>query len=188
MNLLSNWEQFKQQLMPNSQQGVRYALVDSTRHEQLYNYITEHAVYQCLYSDIEAIRLARYAPYCIDLDRSPAFISHWFAHAGQGWSLHWGWLFQSRLSLVELQHHFKKISHIQLPNKQQLLWRFYDPRVLKKTLPGLSHAQTSDAFGVLQGITFYQTENARFVQLRMGEENWLGKSSPTLHFYKVALV
>lgn len=184
MNLLSNWEQFKRQFMPHAQQGARYAVVDSTRHAELYNFITEHAVHQCLYSDIEAIRLARYAPYCVDLDRSPEFVSRWFAHAGQGWHMHWGWLFQSRLSLAALQHHFKKISHIQLPNQQPLLWRFYDPRVLKKSLPGLSQEQTAENFGALQPIVFYQSESSRFVQLTFDNASWLGARRPTLHFYK----
>lgn len=183
-SVLNNWTLFCQQFMPQLALGRRYALVDTTRHTELYERIMQEAAHLCLYTDIEAIRLARYAPYCLDLDSCPLFTQWWFANAGQGWQQHWGWMFQSRLNLQALQHHFKKITYVELPNHQKLLWRFYDPRVLKKTLPSLNQTQTTQAFGALQPIVFYQSEKARFVKLTLENTNWLGENQPTLNFYK----
>ena len=49
--------------------------------------------------------------------------------------------------LDALRHHFRQFSMVELPDRKQVYFRFYDPRVLRVFLPTCTAEETKQFFG-----------------------------------------
>jgi hypothetical protein len=97
-----------------------------------------------LYKGDTAESLKAVAPYLFNYDRGSEF-ENWILD--KGWGQSWGVLIAAPLLLDDLQLHFRKYLIVRTEDKQQLYFRFYDPRVLKAFLPTCSRDQIIEFFG-----------------------------------------
>src|SRR5437763_147211 len=86
----------------------------------------------CLYRGELKPDMAEVAPYLVKLDSDGPF-TDWVLD--RGWGNHWGILAETGADLTSLRQHFRRFLTVHDPNGKPLLFRYYDPRVLRVHLP-----------------------------------------------------
>ena len=104
---------------------------------------------ECLYSGKLEPDMAEVAPYLVELTPGSA-IAEWSL---TGWGQHWGVFVHSELNTLKLSQHFYKFVEVISPENKRLLFRFYDPRVLRSYLPTCTEAEIAEFFGPVK--TFF---------------------------------
>lgn len=98
----------------------------------------------CLYSlNQYNVYLADVAPYLFRM--TAALEDYYMEH---GWGKSWGIVVLAELDYDQLRFHLRKFLKVKEEvNDKQLLFRFYDPRVLNMLLPIFEPAQLKEFFG-----------------------------------------
>jgi hypothetical protein len=122
-----------------------WAILDGSRIEQLVREIESNEVaHACLFAGELEPSLARVAPYLVRLEEEAPFTS-WLL--SNGWGRSWGVFVHSTASTMTLRRHFRRLLRVQDPAGKALLFRFYDPRVLRIYLPSCNAEETATVFG-----------------------------------------
>jgi hypothetical protein len=134
-----------------------YALLDGARDEAIAPAILQgRLAYECLYAGSLSRALQFAAPYLVHL--SPA--SHLFSKmVNEGWGRAWGIfaIAQPAVTLKTLRKHFRTLLRVIDEQKQELVFRYYDPRVLRAYLPTCTGSELSLFFGPVHS---FACENA----------------------------
>ncbi len=101
--------------------------------------------FECLYAGDLEPDIAEVAPYIARLEPENAF-SKWVL---SGWGENRGIyaVVSSELELPEIRRHFRKLNMVYGPDAKPLLFRYYDPRVLRIMLPTCNRSQLKEMFG-----------------------------------------
>jgi hypothetical protein len=102
--------------------------------------------YVCLYRGELKPDIAEVAPYLIRMVPETQF-SNWVLT--EGWGKNWGVFAQSRYSLAEMRKHFRTFLTVHDETGKPLLFRYYDPRVLRTFLPTCNKDELKKFFGVI---------------------------------------
>jgi hypothetical protein len=111
-----------------------------------------HPDYQCLRAGVMKPDIAEVAPYLVRLTPGTEFTT-WVLD--QGWGKHWGIFALAQAELREMRRHFRTLTMVYDPDGKLLLFRFYDPRVLRKYLPTCNQLELQSMFGP---VTSYLAE------------------------------
>jgi uncharacterized protein DUF4123 len=134
----------KQRLFADQETNV-FAVLDGASvpdlRMSLYQHQPEHI---CLYRGELADDMAEVAPYLAQLGEEADF-TNWVLT--QGWGEHWGIFALSAEPLVEMRQHFRRFLTVYSPDHKPLIFRYYDPRVLRVYLPTCSAEELSTVFG-----------------------------------------
>ena len=146
-----------------------YAILDAARSPAIYRALFDHegkVPIRCLYQGDLAEELAEVAPYLVQLNRDSPF-TVWLLD--QGWDQGWGILARSPHPFDEVRRHFRKFTLVSTEAGKSLLFRFYDPRVLRLFLPTATPNQLRLLF---EGVERYVVEDGESVVefARCGEE------------------
>ena len=122
-----------------------YSILDGARDEQIVPKIRASGVEaRCLFDGELAPALAAAAPYLVALDPSASFTR---ALLAQGWGDAWGVLVVSGASLDVLRRHFRQFLRVRDEDGRELMFRYYDPRVLRMYLPTCTTEELELVFG-----------------------------------------
>ena len=124
-----------------------YAILDGARDRKIEPLINnsqlEHA---CMYTNVKSYAYKRSAPHLVALQPE-----HTFTHQllNQGWGKSWGIFISTYIptSITKIRHHFRLIAKAQGPRGETMLFRYYDPRVLRVLLPSCDNTQLRQLFG-----------------------------------------
>ena len=143
------------QLFANPAHQV-YAVLDGASNPALLGRLQrEQPEFICLYRGELAPDLAECAPYLVRLEQGTPF-AQWIITNSLG--KHWGIFVLSRADLRELRQHFRKFNMVYDPEgNRPLLFRYYDPRVLRIFLPSCDKKQQAEFFGPVDAY-FAETE------------------------------
>jgi hypothetical protein len=132
-----------------------YALLDAARGAEVYQAILSCGMrYECLYDGKLPEALAEVAPYLIRLRGDHPFTEELLR---DGWGESWGCYVATPLSLRELRSHLRRFLRVQTEEGKRLVFRFYDPRVLRAYLPTC----TSEEIATFMGpVTRFVMEDA----------------------------
>jgi len=100
--------------------------------------------YVCLYRGELKPDLAEVAPYLVRLSPD-ADMTTWIL--SEGWGNHWGIFAISDVALQALRQHLRRLLTVHDERGKPLLFRFYDPRVLREYLPTCQGNELRDMFG-----------------------------------------
>ena len=140
--------------MLRSQFQPLYALLDAAREPSVLKVLFESKdQYQSLFEGPEGAQLAHFAPYLVRLPAESPFIT---TLVEQGWGKSWGVFVTCAQPLEVLRDHFKQFLMVELPERKQVYFRFYDPRVLRLFLPTCNSEQIPLLFGSIQ---YYMMED-----------------------------
>ena len=103
----------------------------------------------CLYRGELEPDIAEVAPYLIRMIQGTEF-SNWVLT--EGWGKHWGIFAQSRYSFEEMRKHFRLFLTVHDETGKPLLFRFYDPRVLRTFLPTCNSEELKKFFGIVMNF------------------------------------
>ena len=112
--------------------------------------------FECLYAGELEPDIAEVAPYLARLEPESEF-KKWLQ---SGWGEHWGIyaVVPAEMDLPEVRRHLRKLNMVYGPDSKPLLFRWYDPRVLRIMLPTCNRGQLEEIFGpmkkfILEGET-----------------------------------
>lgn len=146
--------------------GSVYGLVDSAQDERVYPLLTaEGNDWRCLYGADLPRALAVVAPYIAGLSSHHPFAG-WFARYGRG--NNWGVMLRSSAPIDELAEHFASMIRARLPDGHEVLFRFYDPRVLRAYLPTCTKDELDAVFGPVESFLIQQGDGTWTVYAREG--------------------
>jgi hypothetical protein len=114
--------------------------------KSIYKYEPE---YCCLYRGELQPDMASVAPYLVRLEPSDEFSE---LVLREGWGAHWGTFIVSPATLRALRDHFREFHTVELPDQRTVLFRYYDPRVLRSFLPVCNAEELATFFGPVQSF------------------------------------
>lgn len=150
-----------------------YVIVDAARDKRIYPMLLDSdADFFCLYRGQPAHDLADVAPYIVRLESGASFTQGLLSNA---WGNSWGICMESAATLSELRTHFRQFLTVYDEAGKPLLFRYYDPRVLRVYLPTCTGSELQLIFGsvtrfYVEGeeenmlIEFICTEKAELIQ------------------------
>jgi hypothetical protein len=136
--------------------GYLWAVLDAARDRAIWpamRRLAQNGQAVSLYQGRTAQELARVAPYLVSLGTDDR-VFDWLWN--DGWGQSWGIFLWSLVSMESLRDHFRRLTYVRGPDRQQLLFRFYDPRVLRIFAPECEPAQIKELFGP---VTRYMMED-----------------------------
>ena len=137
-----------------------WAVLDGARDPNIWWMVDRSSLqHACLYAGSLSTQLERAAPYLVQLEFDEA---QTIRLLNRGWGQSWGILLQSNATLNVLQRHLRRFLIVGGPAGKPLLFRYYDPRVMRVFLPTCSSSQLDELFGPIDRIL---TEGASAEQL-----------------------
>ena len=128
-----------------------YAVLDGAANPALLDHLYgERPEFECLYRGELEPDIAECAPYLAKLEPDTPFCDWVIGHC---WGNNWGIFALSREGTRALRQHFRKLNMVYDPESNQpLLFRYYDPRVLRLFLPSCDAEQTAEFFGPVEAF------------------------------------
>ena len=123
-----------------------FAVLDGARDENLLAALQADGAppWRCLFAGELDPDMALVAPYLVELDPHGAFTQRLLR---EGWGQHRGVFVASAQPLPALWRHLRAQTGVYGPDLEPLFFRFYDPRVLRHTLPTCDARQLLEFFG-----------------------------------------
>jgi hypothetical protein len=145
-----------------------YALLDGARNDAIAPAVwLSNLPYACLYAGELSRPLQLAAPYLVQL----APESHFFSTlVSEGWGQSWGIFVVAKpdVTLKALRRHFRTLLRVQdeQGQGQVLVFRFYDPRVLRVFMPTCDPSESLQMLGPVDGFACESTEGDALVEFR----------------------
>lgn len=122
-----------------------FAVLDAARDERIYPAVLGCGLpYACLFTGDLPRELLETAPYLVRLEREAAFTD---ALLERGWGESWGIFASTTAGIEELRRHFRGFHRVEDERGKRLIFRWYDPRVLRVYLPTCTPAELRAFFG-----------------------------------------
>ena len=142
-----------------------YALLDGAAvkglRERLHKDQAEHV---CLYRGELEPDMAEVAPYLVLMSKGSPF-TEWVLE--QGWGNHWGLFVLAPEDLKSLRQHFRRLLTVHDSSGKPLLFRFYDPRVLRVYLPACNAKELAEIFGAAKEFAMEAEDPARMLRFKL---------------------
>ncbi|CAG0966376.1 hypothetical protein ANAEL_00930 [Anaerolineales bacterium] len=125
-----------------------FALLDTARDNEILPLLSgSGCTFECLYGGAFAATMSDYAPYLVAVPADSPFLR---ALLDQGWGESWGIFLATDAELKTLRRHLRRFLSVKLPDGRQVLFRFYDPRVLRAFLPTCTGEELERFFGPIE--------------------------------------
>lgn len=140
-------ERVLQALWPADARSSVWAILDCARDPRIYLALIESRLeFRCLYSGRLPRALEMVAPHLVELLPGNRLTQRLL---DDGWGRSWGVLLQIDDG-TDLRHHLRKFLKVQDEAGRRLLFRYYDPRVLRAYLPTCRSDELRQVFGPVQ--------------------------------------
>jgi len=144
-------EELRRILWPKGHRADIWAIVDAAQDQQVYWTLTNSFLpHSCLFAGAlpEALEMA--APYLVQLDPEDKFTAYLAKNLRRNVAI----FLQSDSSLRELRRHLRTFLTVRDTSGRRMLFRYYDPRVLRVYLPTCNALELQTVFGP---VTSYWT-------------------------------
>ena len=151
----------------NGSSGDIFALLDCARDPRIYPLIKRQQInYSCLFAGDLPQELAEAAPYLVALSPHSHLTE---ALLTLGWGHSWGVFLASSAILQNLRRHFRRFLEVCDEQGKRLLFRYYDPRVLRIYLPTCNEEELRFVFGPVDRFVLEGEKSAAPVEFRRGQ-------------------
>ncbi|MCU0725608.1 MAG: DUF4123 domain-containing protein [Planctomycetes bacterium] len=139
-----------------------YAVIDGASAENLLDHLyADRPEWFCLFEGNLDPDVAEVAPYVVELLPGKPF-TEWVIR--EGWGNHWGVFAVSTQSLRPMRNHLRSLVKVQDSQGKVVIFRYYDPRILRVYLPTCNGEETDEFFGP---VRFFAAECADPKVMRM---------------------
>ena len=122
-----------------------WGVLDGARDQRIYPALASCYLDKCcLYGADLPSELQLSAPYLMELDRDDRFTRYII---NQGWGNSWGIFFRSDAGIERLRRHLREFLVVKDERGKRLIFRYYDPRVLRVYLPTCFTRELQTFFG-----------------------------------------
>jgi hypothetical protein len=157
-----------------------YMLLDAARDPRIYGWLSElgEAVQQrSLYQGDVGDSLAHVSPYLLTA-RADQSDSLRFAEAGFGES--WGLFVTSSAGFDDVRRHLRKFNIVYREDGTPLVFRFYDPRVLRVFLPTCTESELRRFFGPIDAFLAESEEGDALLRFTLSNNKLAQSRLPLL--------
>jgi len=127
-----------------------YALLDAARGRRVYAAVRWSArPHAPLYGGELPEEIERVAPYLVELGGDHAFTRRILA---EGWGASWGCFVVAEADLATVRRHLRTLLRARTEDGRTMLFRFYDPRVLRVYLPTCTRQELKAFFGPITRV------------------------------------
>lgn len=134
------------------QPGNLFAVLDAARDPAVLGFLMGSGVlFQSLYESPAAMEHASVSPYLAALPRDSAFLE---TLVREGWGKSWGIYLASAASFEEVRKHLRRFLTVELEGGRKVLFRFYDPRVLRVFIPTCTADEMREFSGPIEESLF----------------------------------
>lgn len=138
----------EQQLWPYGPNRDIWMIVDAARDRRIYSeLVNSHFTYTCLYSGNLPYELEVAAPHLVQLEYEDKYTR---ALLEKAWGNSWGVFLRSGTRMEALRRHLRTFLMVKSWRGQQLLFRYYDPRVLRVYLPTCASDELKTVYGPVE--------------------------------------
>ena len=135
-------------LWPNGPTQNIWMILDGARTIEIFRMLLDcHLEYTCLYSGPLSPDLEIAAPYLVQLDHGYRDTHRFIRKA---WGNSWGVFFRSETSLKNLRRHLREFLVVRDTSGNRLVFRYYDPRVLRVYLPTCVREELRTVYGPIE--------------------------------------
>jgi len=113
------------------------------------------------------------APYLVSLDPEDRTTRYILRHA---WGNSWGIFLRSTSSMETLRRHLKGMLMVKDSQGRRLLFRYYDPRVLRVYLPTCWPNELEAVFGPVKAYVVEGGESGTLIQYRLDDRGLVEKA------------
>ena len=152
-----------------------WALLDLARDPHIYTELLESRLeFLCLYSGRLPRELEIMAPHMVEL-----LPGHRFVHRllDEGWGRSWG-VFVAIQDPTSLRRHLRRFLKVRDEAGRMLLFRFYDPRVLRAYLPTCRRDELAEVFGPVARYLAEDEDGTALLDFRFDGSRLLTHSVP----------
>ena len=156
-------------LWPASKQGKFevWGILDCARDPRIYPALRQSRLqYRCLYSGTLPRALEAVAPHIVELFPQSKLLGQWLE---EGWGEAWG-VFVKIADWSNLRYHLRKFLKVQDEDERKLLFRYYDPRVLRVYLPTCTTQERNQMFGPIESFLMEDLDGREIVEFRRNVE------------------
>jgi len=158
-------DEIRKRLWPNETGRDVYALLDGARDRRIYGHIVDSYLDStCLYSGPLSPELEVVAPYLVELEYDDRLTRR---IVEDGWGCSWGIYLKSATSLKRLRRHLREFLLVAGPSGQRLVFRYYDPRVLRIYLPTCTAGELRTVFGPIETFWMESEDAASLLEFRL---------------------
>ena len=152
-------------LWPDGPRQQVWMIVDGARTIEIFRMLIDcHLEYACLYSGKLAPELEIAAPYLVQLDYDYRDTRRLLRRA---WGNHWGVFLKSETSLKKLARHLREFLIVRDERGKRLVFRYYDPRVLRVYLPTCNAAELHMLYGPIECFWTEADTSDHLLEFRM---------------------
>jgi hypothetical protein len=135
-------------LWPDGPRQNVWMIVDGARTIDVFRFLLQcHLEYVCLYSGPLTPDLEMAAPYLVQLDHGYRDTHRLIR---QAWGNSWGVFLRSDTSLKKLRRHLREFLVVRDTGGNRLVFRYYDPRILRVFLPTCTISELRMVFGPIE--------------------------------------
>lgn len=144
------YEGLAKQLWQENAQGespIVYAIFDGARDKRISEKVKQGELkYSCLYEGRLSYKMSQAAPYMVRLEKNHPETYQWIE---QAWGNSWGiyMVTYPPATLLSVRHNCRKVAVVRGPDGKPLVFRYYDPRVLRTYLPTCDDVEADKIFG-----------------------------------------
>jgi len=147
-------EELRRTLWPHGNSGDIWAVVDAAQDQRVYWTMTNSFLqHSCLFAGPLPPALEMAAPYLVQLDPEDKFTEYLAENMGKNLGI----FLRTDLGMKDLRRHLRTFLSVKDPAGRKLLFRYYDPRVMRVYLPTCNFRELETVFGPIR--TFW-TESA----------------------------
>jgi hypothetical protein len=161
-----------------------YAVVDGARDRRIFsNLVNSYANSVCLYRGDLHPELEFAAPYLVQVDFDDRFTQSLIR---DGWGQSWGIFLKAPGGIDRLRKHLRSLLRVEDESGRKLVFRFYDPRVLRAYLPTCFADELKTVYG---GIECFYTEGETaegLIEFRLDRGKLLTTAVPIATHYPEA--
>ena len=153
-----------------SDQHRVYAVLDGARDTQIEPMVRASQLpHDCLYYAPLSDDLRAAAPHIVELAADADFTRQLLQ---QGWGKSWGIFLITCLptNLATVRHNCRKMNFVLGPSGQKMLFRYYDPRVLRTYLPTCTLDEVQTVFGPVKEIIMEGEKATLLHRFQHGEQ------------------
>ena len=161
-------------LWPKGARRDAWMIVDAARDPRIYGLLLNDFYSEriCLFKGEVAPELQVAAPYLVQLEYDDDKTRHFLS---QAWGNHWGIFLKCDTSLKRLRDHLSDLLVVHDESGSQLVFRYYDPRVLRVYLPTCTADELNSVFGPIERFLLEAELPDRLLEFRMVNQQLVTK-------------
>lgn len=151
---------WQQKLIAALEAACKFVVLDGAIGPVVRDLLNQSGVfYQSLYEGDPGGDLAKVGPYLAEIQKGGKLLPFLIK---SGWGKSWGVFLSTKMEFVDMRKHLRRFLTVELEPGRKVIFRFYDPRVMKVFIPSCDGDQREKFFGNIQHI-FVESDTPKAV-------------------------